>query len=110
YQRALETPDYKHGGKSEPNELIHTSMAASVVANVLAGKQERSTGLDMVREHLRQASNPRFFNAHTAHVFANLLYRLAQDGAHEGSDAAVSIESVAEALSTIERTLQIIGA
>ena len=110
YQKALETEDYRYSTKTEPTELIHTSMAAAVVENVSAGQQDRGTGLEMVREHLRQASNPRFFNPYTAHVFANLLFKLSQQDGSSPSDASVSIESVAEALHTIERMLQIIGA
>jgi len=110
YQKALETEDYRYSSKTEPTELIHTSMAAAVVENVSAGQQDRSTGLEMVREHLRQASNPRFFNPYTAHVFANLLFKLSQPRGSFSNDASVSIESVAEALHTIERMLQIIGA
>ncbi len=110
YHKALETEDYRYSSKTEPTELIHTSMAAAVVENVTAGQQDRGTGLEMVREHLRQASNPRFFNPYTAHVFANLLFRLSQQGGPVPEDTSVSIESVAEALHTIERMLQIIGA
>lgn len=109
YQKAINTEDYKYSQKSEPVELIHTSMAAAIVENVVAGRQDRGTGLDMVREHLRQASNPRFFNPYSAHVFANLLFKLSQQGSLVGEEANVSLESVTDALHTIERMLQIIG-
>jgi hypothetical protein len=56
-----------------------------------------------------QASHPSFFNPHTHHVSANLLFQLARIEGKVGRDA-VSLSSLAESLRRIEDTLQLIGA
>jgi hypothetical protein len=106
---ALQSPVYPGAERDAPQEHIHTSMAASVVRMVKAGTQSRESGLALVREHLRQASGPMFLNPHTAHVSANLLFELGQQGSDDNPDS-LSLTSFADALQEIERALQKIGA
>jgi len=73
------------------------------------GEQDRSTGFELVREHLRRASSPTFFNAHTAHVAANILFEISQQNGKASTDI-VGLTAVSEALHEIERAFQTIGA
>ncbi|MHB9044304.1 MAG: ATP-binding protein [Pirellulales bacterium] len=109
YQKALDTPDYMYASRTEPDEHIHTSSAAAVVARVKEGSQDPQNGLALVQQHLRHASHPRYFNPHTAHVFANLFYQISRRS-RDNHEVEVTLESYSEALRTIERTLQTIGA
>ena len=109
YQKALDTPDYMYAARSEPDEHIHTSSAAAVVSRVKEGSQDSQNGLALVQHHLRYASHPRHFSPHTAHVFANLFYQISRRS-RDNHEAEVTLESYSEALRTIERTLQTIGA
>jgi len=109
YQTALETPNYMYATRTEPEEHIHTSSAAAVVARVKEGSQDTQTGLNLVQHHLREASQPRSFDPHSMHVFSNLFYQIARRSRDE-HDANVALESFSESLRTIERSLQVIGA
>ncbi|MCG8649619.1 MAG: hypothetical protein MI861_07290, partial [Pirellulales bacterium] len=109
FQKALEKGAYKYSGRAERKEFIHTSMGATIVDMVKEGKVSREEALESVRQHLREASHPSFFNPHTDHVFANLLFILAKSEAEEDIDA-ITLTSLAEALATIEHSLQMMGA
>ena len=109
FSKALESDIYPGAERDAPTQHIHTSMAAGVVQMVKDGEQDPSTGLELVREHLRQASSPSFFNLHTSHVSANLYFQLAQRSGDENEDD-VSLTSIAEALKEIEKGHQLIGA
>ncbi|MCU7870796.1 MAG: ATP-binding protein [Candidatus Thiodiazotropha sp. (ex Lucinoma borealis)] len=108
-EKALETPMYPGADRDAPVEHVHTSMAATLVQMVKDGSQDRITGYEQVKDHIRQASSPTFFNPHTAHVSANLLYQLAIKGKDNQFDD-VSIISLSGALYEIEKALQQIGA
>ena len=108
-ENALETPVYPGADRDAPIEHVHTSMAATLVQMVKDGAQDRKTGYEQVKDHIRQASSPIFFNPHTAHVSANLLYQLAIKGSDNKFDD-ISIVSLSEALYEIEKALQQIGA
>lgn len=107
-QRALNTPEYPGSRRSDPLEFVHTSMAATIVAGVKDGTHERESGLEIVKDHLRFASGSGFFNPHTAHVFANLLFELGVENIGAAPDKTC-LEGLSEALHEIERTLQLIG-
>ena len=62
----------------------------------------RSTGFELIREHLRQASSLTFFNAHTAHVAANILFEMSQQNGKTSTDT-VGLTAISEALYEIER-------
>jgi intracellular sulfur oxidation DsrE/DsrF family protein len=108
YEQALNSLVYPGAERDAPVQHIHTSMAAAVVQMIRQGEQDRTTGVDLVRNHLRHATSATFFNLHTAHISANLLFELAQQG--EGSEDAVSLSSLSEAMHEIEKAFQSIGA
>jgi hypothetical protein len=107
YEQALSSLVYPGAERDAPIQHIHTSMAASVVQMIKAGEQERTTGVELVKTHLRQATSATFFNLHTAHISANLLFELSQQG--QTSDDSVSLTSLSEAMNEIERAFQSIG-
>ena len=109
YAKALDTPSYPYVEQEEKDEHIHTSSAANVVARFVAGDLKREAAFDKLKDHLRQASRPSHFDAHTQHVFANMLIKLANSTDNTGRDA-LSLQSFADALSVIEFALQAIGA
>lgn len=107
-EKALRAEVFPGADRDAPREHIHTSMAATVVQLVKDGEQEPESGLEMVKEHLRHASRPSFFNPHSAHVSANTLYEMSQIvGSVEHED--VTLESFSEALQEIEKALQALG-
>jgi hypothetical protein len=108
FERALLTEVYPGAERDAPKEHIHTSMAAALIKLIRAGKQDSDKGAAQVREHLRQASNPRFFNSHTSHVSASLLFDLAKMHP-SGKRSKEAFLSVVEALEEIEKTRQIVG-
>ena len=61
FERALVTPDYPFASGNEPKEIVHTSMAAAVVANARMSNDSSDSALAQIREHLRQAENSLFF-------------------------------------------------
>lgn len=107
-EKALHTEIYPSAERDAPLEHIHTSMASTIVRMVRAGERDRSTGFQLVRDHLRQASSPTFFNSHTAHVSANLLFELSQQNGRQTQDE-ISMASISDALHEIERAFQLIG-
>lgn len=107
-EKALTTSQHPASDRDAPIEHIHASMAAAVVQMVSQGEQDRGTGLEMTKEHLRLACPPGFFNAHTSHISANLLFELAQLDASNNLDE-VALDSISSALYEIERALQLIG-
>ena len=109
-ERALQTPDYPHASSSERPEHIHTTLAAVVVSQVRDGSRTPESGLEEVRERLRHAQSPSFFNPHTTHVFGSLLLEFASMHREGESMSIMGLEAVAEAIPAIERAMQVIGA
>lgn len=107
FETALSMQQYP-GSREAHIEHIQTSMAASVVGLIKQGKQSPNEGLQLVQEHIQQASNPKIFTAHTGHVSANLLFEVAQQE-KESADKNVSFKSLSGALQEIEKTMQAIG-
>ena len=107
FEKALQSQQYPGQIRPSRTEHIHTSMAASVVGLVREGKQDPTSGLAQVKEHIQQATNPRIFHAHTGHVSANLLFEMAQQ--QTNGQLEISISSYAGALQEVEKTLQSIG-
>jgi hypothetical protein len=109
FEHALVTEIYPGADRDAPKEHIHTSMAASIVKLIRAGKQDPEGGAAQVREHLRQAASSRFYNTYTSHVSASLLFDLANlDPA--GIDSESAFANLVEAFQEIEKARQIIGA
>lgn len=100
-EKALQTEIYPSSDRDAPQEHIYTSMASTVVKMVKSGEQDRSTGFDLIREHLRRATSPSFFNAHTAHVSANILFELSQQNGKALTDL-VGLTAISDALQEIE--------
>lgn len=107
-EKALRSDLHPSSDRDAPIEHIHTSMASALVKLVKTGEQDRASGFQQVRDHLRQASSSTFFNAYSAHVSANLLFELAQ--ADLSAKDPIALASIGEALHEIERALQLIGA
>ena len=108
FERALLTDVYPGADRDAPKEHIHTSMAASLVKLIRAGKQDPDGGTAQVREHLRHATSPRFFNSYTSHVSAGLLFDLAKiDPA--GLESASAFSNLVEAFHEIEKARQLVG-
>lgn len=108
FEHALQTGIYPGSEREVPREFIHTSMAASLIKLIRAGKQDPEGGAAQVREHLRQAGNPRFFNSHTSHVSATLLFDLAKLDP-EGMESDGAMKNIAEAFQEIEKARQVVG-
>lgn len=108
FEHALTTEIYPGADRDAPKEHIHTSMAASLVKLIRSGKQDSEGGAAQVREHLRQATSPRFFNSYTSHVSANLLFDLANIDP-SGIESASAFTYLVEAFQEIEKARQIIG-
>lgn len=108
FEKALESQQYPGSEREAHMEHIHTSMAASVVGLVKSGEQSASQGLQLVQDHIQQATNPKIFNAHTGHVSANLFFEMAlQQNSLDMSGVGVS--SFSKALNEVEKTLQSLG-
>lgn len=105
---ALEIPDYPGSSREEPREYIHTSLAATALAQVRSGEISRDTGFERVVEHLRRASNSSYFNANQSHVLAGTLLDMAQISG--SAPDALRLGCLGQALTEIERSLQMIGA
>lgn len=108
FENALNSQQYPGSERESHIEHIHTSMAASVVGLVKNNEQNATQGLQLVKDHIQQAANPRIFSGHAGHVSANLLFELAQQqGAFDSNGVGAS--SYSEALRKVEITLQSIG-
>jgi hypothetical protein len=107
-QKALAVPDAVGSTRDEPREYIHTSLAATVLAQVRAGELTREAGFEQVVEHLRRASSFAYFNPNQSHVMANALLEMAQVDSSRVD--ALKLSCLGDALAEIERSLQLIGA
>jgi hypothetical protein len=102
FEKALDAKTYPGAEREAPTEHIHTSMAAAVVQLVKSGDQGRVTGLEVVRGHLRQASSATFFNPHTSHVAANLLFDMSRrNGVFQQDQVGLGATSVRARLPTV---------
>ena len=107
-EKALDSQEYPGAARETHKEHIHTSLAAAVVGLVREGTQSPSSGLQLVKEHIQQAKNPRLFSAHTGHISANLLFEMAMQQ-DTYADDGVGISSFSEALHEVEKSMQDIG-
>ena len=104
---ALSAPLYPGSTRDAPLEHIHTSLAANTVQRVKDGELAPEVGLEIVQEHVRQASSPKFFNPHTSHVIANIFFELAMQ--HKNKQDIPFATAISEAFTAIDRALQTIG-
>lgn len=108
FEKALLTEIYPGADRDAPKEHIHTSMASAVVKMIKAGEQDPNKGALLVQDHLRQASSSRFFNPHTSHVSALLLFNLSELQT-DSQDSSLALGYLVEALQEIERARQVVG-
>lgn len=105
--RALDAPTYPGSEREARREHIHTSLAATVLDMVKEGRMAIDEAIGLIQDHARQASNPSFFNPHSAHVVASLFFELAKR-ATAGQESVAAI-AISDALSEIDRAAQYIG-
>lgn len=106
FKQALDTPNYPFANRSEADEHIHTSIAASLLDAIDAGKVDLAIGKDEILKHLARARSARFMNPSAVHVEANLTVRLA-DRLGESQIADIH-HLVSRAMATVDQTLLIL--
>lgn len=108
-EKALRASTPSGSDRDAPREYIHASMAAAMLQQIRNGTVEWTAGAELVEQHLRLAASPTFFNAHTSHVAANLLFEVAQL-AVQRQDKDTADKLTLAAFEEIERALQTVGA
>ncbi len=106
--RALGLPQLSEAGQYAPDEHIHTSMAATVLEMIRDGDLDQFKGIAQIREHLKHATSPTFINPYSAHVTARMFFDIARNRSL-ASNEDLRAECLAQALSEIEKALQLIG-
>jgi hypothetical protein len=89
---------------------VHTSIAATVLAEVREGIVARESGFERISEHLRRANSGSYFNANQSHVLARTYYEMAQVSSSAGANDPLRLACLNEVLTEVERSLQMIGA
>ncbi len=100
---ALSTPIYPYASRSEAEEHIHTSLAATLLDEIDKNLVPLEEGKRDVLDHLAQARGSGFFNAKAVHVQANLILRLAGKERSEASADFVAI--INKGLADIDHTV-----
>jgi hypothetical protein len=108
-EKALRTSTPSGSDRDAPREHIHASMAAAVLQQIRLGSTDWTSGADLVKNHLRLAASPTFFNTHTTHVAANLLFEAAQLAAQR-QDQETADKFTLAAFEEIERAFHTVGA
>ncbi|MES9973844.1 MAG: hypothetical protein ABW094_06240, partial [Candidatus Thiodiazotropha sp.] len=72
------------------------------------GSLDQSKGITQIREHLKHATSPTFFNPHSSHVTARMLFDIARSRQLSNNDD-LRAGCYTQALAEIERALQLIG-
>ncbi|CAM5200725.1 hypothetical protein CDEN61S_01087 [Castellaniella denitrificans] len=108
-ERALRTSTPSGSDRDAPREHIHASMAAAVIQQIRAGSMDWGAGAELVKHHLRLAASSTFFNAHTSHVAANLLFEAALLAGQRHDNETADKLTVA-AFEEIERAFHTVGA
>lgn len=107
-ERAMECNEYPGSNRSAPISHIQNSLAATVIMMIEEGKQEISSGVELVQEHLLIASREGMFNLYSLHISANLYFTLATTRP-ENMDSQLSIICISNALEIVENACQKIG-
>ncbi|CAD9227679.1 conserved hypothetical protein [Burkholderia cenocepacia] len=108
-EKALRASTPSGSDRDAPREHIHASMAAAVIQQIRSGSTDWESGSELVKHHLRLAASSTFFNAHTSHVAANLLFEAAQLAAQR-QDTETADRLTVAAFDEIERALHTVGA
>jgi hypothetical protein len=82
---ALAAKDYPYTDQHDPDEFIHTSLAAATVRQIDTNEISQTQGKKEVLDHLMLARSPRYLNARVVHIQANLLLRLVSKEESKGS-------------------------
>jgi hypothetical protein len=104
---ALDTPDYPYTSHPEPEEHIHTSLAATSLKAMQAGKLSHEEGRRQVLSHLDKAQSRRFFNPNATHVEARLIQGLIDQSAATEPDRNALLN---RALRGLDRALLLLRA
>jgi hypothetical protein len=105
-QAVQRVPLYPQAQRPEPVEHIHTSMAACALQAVSQSQLELVPGVELVRQHIAQASTPYYFDLHSQHVHAKTLLKLAT--ALRETDPSAFMTCLEEATRIIGRALLVI--
>jgi len=108
-EKALRASTPTGSDRDAPREHIHASMAAAMLQQIRSGNVAWAAGAELVEHHLHLAASPTFFNAHTSHVAANLLFEVAQL-AIQRQDKDTADKFTLAAFEEIERAFQTVGA
>jgi len=108
-EKAIRTSTPSGSDRDAPREHIHASMAAAVLQQIRYGSIDWISGADLVTHHLRLAASPTFFNSHTSHLAANLLFEAAQLAAQR-QDRETADKFTVAAFEEIERAFHTVGA
>ena len=73
---ALHTQDYPYSDRTEADEHIYTSLAATALARLDKGQIDANEGKQQVADYLSKAKSSGFFNTNAIHVGANLAVKL----------------------------------
>ena len=109
FEKALLASSPSGSDRDAPREHVHASMAADVLQQIRHGSKDWTAGAELVKHHLQLASSPTFFNAHTSHVAANLLFETAQLAAQR-QDRELADKFTVAAFEEIERAYHTVGA
>jgi hypothetical protein len=106
-QEVQRVPIYPHANRTEPIEHIHTSMAACALQAVSQQKIPLLPGVELVHQHIAQASTPNFFDLYSEHIHAKTLVRLATH--LRETDQQQFMACLEEAARIIDRALLVIN-
>ena len=104
-RQALATPSYPYASRSEAEQHIYTSMAATELDALATGKVSQSTGVPEILRYLERSRSDTFFNPSAVHVEAGLIYRLLK---HATVTEADTLTLVNNALARIDRTVLVL--
>jgi len=103
---ALKTPQYPYASRGEPDEHIFTSLAATELAAIKAGRLTAAEGKERVLSYLERARSEQFVNPNAVHVQAKYTVMLAESLTGDMTPDACHLVDLA--LADIERTLLIL--
>jgi hypothetical protein len=105
FQEALQTPAFPYSDRTESDENINTSQAATVLDAVKLGRIDWSTGKNQALQFLERARAESNFSPNAVHVAARVSLRILKDSQdHEKGD---SYELAANTMTEIEQTKQL---
>jgi hypothetical protein len=104
-QQALDTPSYQYASQGEAEQHIFTSMAATELDALVAGKVSQEAGVAAILRYLERSRSDTFFNPRAVHVEAGLISRLLRHAKVSDADTMALVNS---ALARIDRTVLVL--